>query len=308
VTYADLWKRNHDFAKATKEAFPGAEVLGPVSYGYQGFVSLQNASDAGGRNFLEWYLDQAKEAEAKEGVRLIDYLDLHWYPEAMGGGQRIVSEAVTPEAVEARVQAPRSLWDRRYKETSWIYDAMGGPIDLLHWVQAKIDAHYPGTKLAFTEWNYGGAGHISGAVAVADVIGVFGRHGVGLATYWTMQKDEPFPLAAFRAYRNYDNQGSGFGDTSIFASSSDASVGSIYASIDHADPNRTVLIAINKAPSVKRAGFKIWHAATYTTLRTFVLAGAEANIKPGPLLSPMAPNAFRYEMPAHSVTVLVPQQ
>ncbi|MDB4989429.1 MAG: hypothetical protein JWN04_4607, partial [Myxococcaceae bacterium] len=285
VTYADLWKRNHDFAKAAKKAWPEAEVLGFVSYGYLGFVSLQKAEDADGRNFIEWYLDQARAAEQIEGVRLIDYLDLHWYPEAQGGDKRIVGDEVDPEVVAARVQAPRSLWDSSYEEKSWVRDAAGGPIDLLHWVKAKVDARYPGTKLAFTEWNFGGGKHISGAVAVADVLGIFGRYGVGLATYWPMTSEEPFAVAAYYAFRNYDGQGSAFGDTQIAASTSNTSVASVYASIDSNDPTRTVIVAINKATTAKKAGIKVGHASAYGTARVWALTGKQAAVVSAPPLT-----------------------
>lgn len=306
VTYADLWKRNHDFAKAAKAVWPTAEVLGFVSYGYTGYVSLQNAPDGNGRNFIEWYLDQASAAEKSGGVRLIDYLDLHWYPEAQGGGQRITEQNDSPAVVTAREQAPRSLWDKSYEETSWIRDAAGGPIDLIHWVKKKIDAHYPGTKLAFTEWNYGGGNHISGAIAVADVVGIFGKYGVSLATYWPLVQDEPFAYAGFRAFRNYDGRGAAFGDTSVAASSSDAAQASVYASIDSKDPTRTVIVAINKALSVKRAGIKLTHSSAYGTAKVFVLAGSQPAFVPGSPLTAVAANAFKYDMPAQSVSVIVP--
>ena len=304
VTYADLWKRNHDFAKAAKAVWPGAEVLGFVSYGYQGIVSLQDAPDNGGRNFVEWYLDQARAAEQQEGKRLIDYLDVHWYPEASGGGQRIVGEVITPEVVEARVQAPRSLWDRTYQEASWVRDARGGPINLIHWLQGKIKAHYPGTKLAFTEWNYGGGNHISGAVATADVLGVFGRNGVSLASYWG---GEPFSLAAFRAFRNFDGQGGAFGDVSVATKSSDIASATIYASLDAKDAARTVLVVINKATSAKTAGLRIAHSTQYRAAQVYVLAGAEPRLVRAAPLSAVATNAFRYDMPALSISVIVPQ-
>src|SRR5204862_1549709 len=143
---------------------------------------VQNAPDAAGRDFINWYLDQAKSANTSGGKRLIDYLDLHWYPEAQGGGTRITNNDNTGPVVQAREQAPRSLWDSTYTETSWITQYVtNGPIDLLHWEKAKIDAHYPGTRMSFSEWDYGGGNDISGAIAVADVLGIYGREGVGLA-------------------------------------------------------------------------------------------------------------------------------
>ncbi len=88
VTYAELVQRTEEFAGAIKAVAPGALVFGPVSYGWQGFVRLQDAPDNGGRDFLDFYLDSMRDAEGRARRRLVDVLDLHWYPEARGGGVR----------------------------------------------------------------------------------------------------------------------------------------------------------------------------------------------------------------------------
>jgi hypothetical protein len=308
VTYAELWDRNHKFSKAAKAVWPSAEILGFVSYGFNGYVSLQNASDANGRNFIDWYLDQAKAAEATDGKRLIDYLDLHWYPEARGGGQRVTDGDNSAAVVAAREQAPRSLWDASYSETSWVRDYLAAPIDLLHWLGKKVTAHYPGTRLAFSEWDYGGGDHISGAIAVADALGIYGKESVGLATYWPLKADESFAYAAFRAYRNFDGSGAAFGDTSVAATSSDVPVATVYASIDAANTHRTVIVAINKATTAKSAAIRIAHSASYKTARVFVLTGGQAALTAGAGLTAVAANAFHYDMPAQSVSVIVPAE
>ena len=41
-----------------------------------------------------------------------------------------------------------------------------------------IDAYYPGTGLAISEWSYGREMDVSNAVASADVLGIFAREGV----------------------------------------------------------------------------------------------------------------------------------
>ena len=51
--------------------------------------------DAANRNFLDFYLQQMKAADTAAGTRLVDYLDLHWYPEATGGGTRITELRVS---------------------------------------------------------------------------------------------------------------------------------------------------------------------------------------------------------------------
>jgi hypothetical protein len=308
VTYAELWERNYRFAKAIKRVWPEAEVTGFVSYGFNGYVTLQNANDNNNRDFIEWYLDQARAAEKSEGRRLIDYLDLHWYPEARGGGVRITETNSGDAVVQAREQAPRSLWDSTYSESSWIRDYLGGPVDLLHWIFKKIDAHYPGMKLAFTEWNYGAGDHISGAIATADVLGIFGREQVALAARWPLQDDESFADAAFRVYRNYDGQGATFGDTSIQATSSDVASVTAYASTDSQQSLRLVIVLINKAKTTKTVAVSIAHPSAFTKARVFLLSAARAEVVRVDDVAASATNAFKLLLPAQSVSVIEPQQ
>ncbi|HKP59308.1 MAG TPA: glycoside hydrolase family 44 protein [Polyangiales bacterium] len=303
VTYADLWERSQRFARAIKQAWAEAPVLGPVSYGWNGFLNLQNATDASGRDFLNWYLDQAAAAEADGGKRLIDYLDLHWYPEARGGGTRITETSTAPAVVEARVQAPRSLWDASYDEQSWVHDNLGGPIDLIHRMQKKIDAHYPGTKLAFTEWNYGGGAHISGALACADVLGIFGREGVALATYWPLSGNETYAYAAFRAFRNYDGNGAAFGKQSVNATSSDTVNVTAYASL-RGEAGDVVIVIINKATAAKNVGLRVSHDKLFKTATIYQLTADKPELIEQQAQTSMADNAWRLMLPAQTVSVV----
>jgi hypothetical protein len=68
-----------------------------------------------------------------------------------------------------------------------------------------------------------------------------------------------------------------------------------------------VLLVINKATAPKRAGITIRHSAVYGTAKTYVLSAAQASITSGPTLTAVATNAFSYDMPAQSVSVVVPQ-
>ena len=309
VGYDELAMRNATYATMVKSVWPAAKVTGFVSYGWYGYVTLQDAPDASGKGeAIDYYLDKMKAVEAMAGQRVVDYLDLHWYPEAKGGDTRITAADTTAAVVAARVQAPRSLWDTTYREVSWINDAIGGPIRLLPRVRDKIAAHYPGTGIAITEWNYGGGGHISGAVAAADVLGIFGREGVGVAAYWALNADESFANAAFRAYRNFDGQGGAFGDTSIYASSSDVATATAYASFDAANPARVVIIAINKSTASKTAGIRIAHPDAFSKLAVWTLTSTGASLSPAADLAATATNAFRYPMPPLSVSVLAASQ
>ena len=316
VTYAELVMRNTVYGAAVKSVWPTAEVAGFVSYGWAGYETLQSASDSKANGeFLTYYLDQMKAAEATAGKRLVDYLDLHWYPETYVddgyNGQttnRIVDNTdATALAVAARVACTRSLWDPSYVEGNWITDQLGKkPIMLIPWLKAKIAAHYPGTKLSFSEYTFGGGHDISGGVAEADALGIFGREGLDMATSWNWADtagDNRYEIAALRAFRNYDGNGAHFGDTSVHGVTTDDAKSSVYASLDSSS-HLVTIIAINKTTAPLTAGIKIaGPAVSAFSVRTLTSAGP--TLQPSSATANLvAANAFTYTMPAMSVSVL----
>ncbi len=306
ATYDELSRKSTELASAIKDVAPEALVFGPASYGWHGFKTLQDAPDGGGRDFLDFYLQEMRRAESAHGRRLLDVLDIHWYPEATGGGVRITGQESSPEVAAARVQAPRSLWDPGYVESSWIADfSTLGPIRLLPWLQEKIDAHYPGTRLAVTEYNYGGGGHISGGVAQADVLGVFGREGVFAAALWELAEDQRFIHAGFDMFRSYDGNGGAFGDISVRAETPDSERTSVYASVDTSKPGRMVLVAINRSTEPLTAGFRIAAPDAYRRAEVYRLTeSAPAPVRDADLAIERT-NAFSLSLPAMSVSTIV---
>ncbi len=248
-TYTQIVANNAEFASAIKAQAPGTLVFGPANYGWQGFRSFQNAPDADGRDFVDYYLGAMKAESDKVGRRLIDVFDIHWYPEAKGGGQRIAFGDDKPGTAEARIQAPRSLWDSTYVEDSWIEDTLGHkPIRLLPRLIGQIEKAWPGTRLGITEYNYGGGKAASGMLAEADVLGVFGREGLFAACVFGMGKDDAAQIAAFKAFRDYDGRGSHFGSEGLAVVGTQAADESLYAS---RDAQRIVMVAINKTTSAR---------------------------------------------------------
>ena len=305
VTYAELVTRNVEHATAITSVVPAAVVFGPVNYGYAGFMNLQAASDAMGRDFIDFYLDAMSDAEDTAGRRLVDVLDVHWYPEAQGGGVRITGDETGDAIATARMQAPRSLWDASYTETSWITGCCSdGAIRLIPRLQDKIDAHYPGTGIAITEYNYGAAGHISGGVAQADVLGIFGREGVFAAMWWQLSAERAFVDGAFEMFRDFDGAGSRFGDTSISATTSDVARVSVYASVDAATSGRMVVVAINRSSQALSAGIRIAHTRQFSSARVFRLTAASSSPAADGTVTLSLTNALTVMLPARSVTTL----
>ena len=149
-----------DVSTAVKNVDPYLEIFGPVLYGFNAYYNFQDAVDwdsvKAGTNyqwFIDYYLDEMKQAEISSGKRLLDVLDIHWYPEAMGDNRITQTNANTTADKLARVQAPRTLWDDNYTENSWIGQWFGAYLPLIPRLKSSIDEYYPGTKLAFTEFS-----------------------------------------------------------------------------------------------------------------------------------------------------------
>jgi hypothetical protein len=306
TTYAEMADKTVAYATAIKNVSPAALVFGPVNYGWYGYVALQGAPDAAGRDFQEFWLAAIEAAQQQYGSRLVDVLDVHWYPEAQGGGVRITGTDTTPAVVAARLQAPRSLWDPTYTETSWIaQDSVGGPIRLLPRLRGKIDANAPGTRLAVTEYNYGGGQHISGGLAQADVLGIFGREGVFAATEWPLAGDESFIQGAFEMYRNFDGANGSFGDTSVHAATDDVAGTSVYASVDSGDPAHIVVVALNKTAAPVDASIDLANSTPLLGATVYQLVGANSAPVAAGALAPASASHLAYTMPAYSVNTLV---
>ena len=306
TTYAELAAKSIAHATAIKNVSPAALVFGPVNYGWYGYVALQGAPDAAGRDFQEFWLAEIEAAQQLYGARLVDVLDVHWYPEAQGGGVRITGTETAPAVVAARLQAPRSLWDPSYTETSWIaQDSVGGPIVLLPRLRDKIDANAPGTKLAVTEYNYGGGQHISGGIAQADVLGVFGREGVFAASEWPLAGDESYIEGAFEMYRNFDGANGRFGDTSVRAGTDDIAGTSIYASVNSSDPERIVVVALNKTAAPIDASIDLANPTPLLGAKVYRLVSTSPSPVAAGDLVPAGGSHLAYTMPAYSVNTLV---
>src|SRR5262249_46258291 len=154
--------------------------------------------------------------------------------------------------------------------------------------------HYPGTKLSISEYNYGGAADISGAIAEADVLGIFGQQGLFAASSWLLAGDSSFLFAGFAMYRNYDGKGATFGDTAIAAANPTTDKTISYASISSKDKTNVIVIAINKETTAMDAAITIKHTAHVPSADVYVLTSDGAAPKKGTALTEVATNAFHY--------------
>jgi mannan endo-1,4-beta-mannosidase len=312
TTVAELIDKSAALASAVKKVDPQAEIFAPVHYGFWGMKTLQDAPDWLPYSqtydwFVDVYLDQMRRRSEQTGKRLLDVFDFHWYPEAQGCGQRILWSGVGDECLQrARMQAPRALWDESFEEDSWIGEWFGDYLPILPRLRTSIQTYYPGTKLAMTEFSYGAENHISGGIAIADVLGVLGKYGVSYAYFYPLEQNFDYVTAAYRIYRNYDGQGSAFGNFGVRAETSNVEVAPIYAAIHDLDVSRLHLIVINRDLTQSVQGnFVITSPVAYTQIKGWKFDQADSQIRAFSVPGNIQDNQFDYTIPPLTVVHFV---
>jgi Glycoside hydrolase family 44 len=260
LSYDVLVTLTEAYASAVKQADATGAVMGPSDWGYSayfdsppGWANGTGGYAAHGDTFFGVYYLQEMAAyqTAHAGLRILDYFDEHYYPQEVGanGNQIALHDDDGDPATQAlRLRAVRSLWDPTYTDESWI--ATVGPpfpaqLELIPRFRSWVSANYPGTKVSLSEYNFGALDSINGALTQADVLGVFGREQLDLATLWSPPALTAPGAYAFRMYLNYDGAGSRYGDTWVSSVSSDESQLALYAAQRSVDGALTILV-INK--------------------------------------------------------------
>ncbi len=250
VTYDELLDRTIRYGSAIRAADPDAVIAGPALWGWPAyFFSAKDAVAGfhlkpdrrahGDMPLLAWYLQKLREHEQKTGTRLLDVVDVHFYPQAdrvggKGGG-------IDAGTAALRLRSTRALWDPTYTDESWIKDK----VELIPRMKRLIADNYPGRGLSIGEYNFGAEEHISGGLALAEALGRFGQGGVLSAFYWTYPVDRSPAFWAFRAFRNFDGAGGRFLDLSLPAAGADGV--SLFASRD-ASGTHIVAVVLNLRP------------------------------------------------------------
>ncbi|MFH1194810.1 MAG: glycoside hydrolase family 44 protein [bacterium] len=312
TTCAEIVQKAIDLSLSVKNVDEYAEIFGPALYGFAAITDFQGAPDWSAVNtgnkyawFIEYYLDKMKQAETDNGKRLLDVLDIHWYPEAKGDHRITESNATTWKDIQARLQAPRTLWDAKYTEDSWIGQWGKSHLPLIPKIQSSINKFYPGTKLSITEITYGGPTHISGGIAMADAIGIFAKYGVYMSCLWPLTDNAPFLSAAYKIFRNYDGDNSTFGDFYAVSTTNDSVNTSVYGSVK-SGTNEIHIIAINKnLLNDVTAAFSISTNHTIQSGRVWAFDSLNAVPEEIGAVANIQNNSFEYELPKGSVCHLV---
>ncbi len=255
TTYDELLERTLAYGAAVRKADPDAVIAGPAEWGWTGYfrsaadVAKGASPDAdrkahGDIPLLPWYLRKLREHEKKTGVRILDVVDVHFYPQGEGIGFE-EGGRTDPDTSERRIRSTRALWDPNYKDESWI----GEPVRLIPRLKKMVADNYPGRGIAIGEYNFGATRHMSGGLAQAEALGRFAEGGLAAAFHFTYPPARSPTWWAFRAFRNFDGQGGRFQDTWVPSSAEEGT--SLFASRSD-DGRRVVAIALNLKPDTAR--------------------------------------------------------
>ncbi len=300
ITYEDLVQRTLLYGGTIKGVDPTAMLAGPEDFGWAVYVGTP--AQNGGLWNAWYYLQQMQQYETSHGTRLLDVFTEHFYASPAG----VVTFDGTPgtAAVQAaRLRSTRSLWDSTYREENWI-GQWYPPIQLIRTFHKWVNQYYPGTKIGITEYNWGGLNSINGALAQADVLGIFGRESLDLATLWGPPQTTWVGANAFRIYRNYDGAGSRYGDTWVSSTSAGPDTLAIYGAQRTADSALT-LIAINKTANDIHAAVSLADFAPGGPVQVYQLTPANPAAIVRATDRWVHLHGFTQTYPANSITLLV---
>lgn len=325
----ELIEKTVNLSNVIRKLAPGADIYGPMFFGYTdayhwgplnktpewtAIYEKSNGYPVRYSWFVDYYLDTLRKIEEETGHKAIDAIAFHWYPESYGATtkKRIVdldnsssaSELIATDMIEARLQAPRALWDSKYNyldqngNRSYVCMYFGQAI--IKKIKKSIDNFYPGTKIAFTEFEYDAEDHWSGGLCLVDVLGVFAREDVYLACKWDTFKK--YSIAAYNLYLNYDGNGSQYGKTSVYAMQSDTVSLSSYASVDE---NKNLhIVVVNKTNSEQNTTFNIENGL-YSDGVVYGFGQTSSNISQLGTIDNIENSSFSYTVPAYSAIHII---
>lgn len=305
TTYEEILQTYQTYAAAVRDEAPEAELMGPGTCCWEFyFNSAAGELDKAKHNnqdFIPWFLQEMRAFDQEEGKRHLDILEIHYFP------QELDNDFDDQVVAEHRLRAHRSLFDPLYPDESYIRE----PVNLIPRMNGWIDEYYPGTKLAISAWNFGAPNTYNGAMALAEVLGVFGREKLYYATYYPEIEQNSPAFYAFQMYTNYDGFGGKFGDLALATEVDQPDLISTYASIDSQTGDLHIIL-INKVREVQEFEVKLdWEGFESTGDGAIYLYSSwnarNGEIDPGIVGGPtqMGQNQQIVQLPGYSIMHMV---
>ncbi|MEO6003100.1 MAG: glycoside hydrolase family 44 protein [Opitutus sp.] len=296
-------QRYFDYAKQARSRYPQIKLAGPLPANeWQWFnwgTGLITASDGKKYPWLEFFIKRVSEEQTRTGIRLLDVLDLHYYP--------------GPSDPATVVQLHRTFFDTTYvNPDANAVHSINGSWDASitqeyifgrcqQWLDKYLGANH-GVTLGLTETAIQLTNAPVASVWYASMLGEFMKHGVEVFAPWSWQ---PGMWEVLHLYSRYNNT------LSVSGVSDDETTVSAYPTLDSVTGNATVVL-VNRSLSQTKStavsftglsvpdrGYSTLQLSSLPASETFVSHTANA-LKQGTVT--VSNNRFSISLPPLSVT------
>ncbi|HEY9155739.1 MAG TPA: glycoside hydrolase family 44 protein, partial [Opitutaceae bacterium] len=179
-------QRFFDYAKQARATYPGIKIVGPVTANEWQWYNWATPITADGRTYpwLEYFIKRIGEEQTRTGIRLLDVLDIHYYPAVTDSASivqlhRIFFDTTFANPEANGVHAVNGGWDTSITQ-EYIFGRCQG------WLNQYLGANN-GVTFGLTEVGIAVTNAPVASVWYASTIGEFMKHGVEIFTPWSWQ-------------------------------------------------------------------------------------------------------------------------
>nr|PZN54982.1 MAG: glycoside hydrolase family 44 [Bacteroidota bacterium] len=251
----DFMQRYFDVAKKARAIFPGIKLVGPVPANEWQWYNWSGGITQNGKNYpwLEYFIKRVAEEQQATGIRLLDVLDIHFYPSSSVASEVVQYHRVYfdknyifPEA--NGVKNVTGTWDNSQNK-EYIFERCKEWLD-----QYMGEGH--GVTFGVSETGINFINASTTAVWYASTLGEFMKHKeMELFSPWSWQPGMWEVLHLFSAYNK---------NAFVSASSSEEEFVSAYPTINEAGDSVT-LVLVNRSVSATKS--------VRVSFNGFILAG-----------------------------------
>ena len=303
VTQQFLVERYLDVAKKAKKAWKDIKLTGPVAaneWQWCGVDSDPNAAEERNYCWLEYFIKKVAEAQKASGVKLLDVLDIHWYP--------------TEKTYEDRINWHRVLFDTTYvyPGANGIKKVNGGWDNsivkefifqrLNDWMNAYFGKNH-GIGLGLTETDLTTDDAMLTALIYASFLGTFMDNGVELFTPWSWGDGMDEVAHLFIRYGH---------EFRVASTSSNDSLVSAYSSVTESQDSMTIILVNRSEKMSQTVNLSVENFEALPQVQTLTLSDlsgetfvshTENALRHGTAVASDA--KFSLELPAKSITALL---
>ncbi|OYU67567.1 MAG: glycoside hydrolase family 44 [Cytophagaceae bacterium BCCC1] len=235
-------------AKKARAAYPAIKLCGPVTANEWQWYNWSNGPiEYNGKKYpwIEYFLLRIAEEESKSGVRLLDVIDIHFYPNNKNPQEIVQLHRVFFDQNYAfsganGVKNVNGSWDNSQNK-EFIFGRING------WLNKYFGENH-GRTLGLTELGFDKTNPNVTAVTYASIMGEFMRNNVEIFTPWSWETGmwETLHLFSKNTFKDL-----------LKTESADESIVSVYSTINEKNDQINLILVNRSLTSIQKTNVKI---------------------------------------------------